>query len=141
MEPTEDPAREQSQPPSASDFAHAARQRWERFAEELRTDVSEFNSREGGADFVLSGENQFRVSNSRSGVELVLTADFDAHIIRYDYQQMNDKTAGVPEGGMLSIRQLPNGPVEFFSADEQLTSEEAREILLEPVLFPPEMAA
>lgn len=126
---------------SGNDFASAAQERWQQFAEELRADVQQFNIQIGGADFSQSSANQFRVTNSRTGLELVITADFEARIIRYSYQQMSDKSAGVPEGGMLSIRQLPSGPVEFFSADEQLTSEETREILLEPVLLPPEMAA
>jgi hypothetical protein len=31
--------------------------------------------------------------------------------------------------------------VEFYSADERLTPEETREVLLQPVLLPPSMAA
>ena len=119
----------------------AARQRWQQLAEELQTDVAEFNSRQGGADFSETSSSQFRVTNLTTGLELVISADFEARIVRYTYQQVNDKSAGVPDGGMLSMRQSQNGAVEFYSADEQLTSEETREILLEPVLFPPEVAA
>lgn len=54
---------------------------------------------------------------------------------------MNNHTAGVPEGGILSIRKSPRGTAEFYTADERLTSEETRQVLLEPVLFPPQMAA
>ena len=132
---------EQSKADQTHDFADAARQRWQQLAEELQTDVSVFNSRQGGADFSQTSVNQFRVSNLTTGLELILTADFFGRIIRYDYQQMNDKSAGVPEGGMLSMRQSRHGEVEFYSADERLTSEETREVLLEPVLFPPEMVA
>ncbi|HEY6253779.1 MAG TPA: hypothetical protein VI685_27805 [Candidatus Angelobacter sp.] len=126
---------------SGNDFANAARQRWRELAEKLQIDVAEFNARHGGADFAETSVSEFRVNNLTTGLQLIITADFDARIIRYNYEQMNDKSAGVPEGGMLSMRQSPAGGVEFYSADEQLTSEETREVLLEPVLFPPEMAA
>jgi hypothetical protein len=72
---------------------------------------------------------------------VTITADFDNRIIRYKYDQLNSKSAGVPEGGMLAMRQSPTGVVELFSADERLTSKSIRKVLLQPVLFPPEMAA
>ena len=122
------------------DFAAAARQCWQKLGEELQADVAEFNSRHRGGDFGQPALNQFRVSNFSTGVELTITADFDSQIIRYDYAQVSDKTAGTPEGGMLSMRRSEPGAVEFYSADERLTAEETRKVLLEPVLFP-EMAA
>lgn len=124
-----------------NDFADAARKRWQQLAEELRADVAEFNSSQRGADFLQVSVNQFRVSNSRTGLQLTITADFDERIVRYAYEQVNDKSAGAPDGGILSMRQSQPGEVEFYSADEQLTAEETREVLLEPVLFPPEIAA
>src|SRR5262249_16319883 len=126
---------EQTKADQTPDFANAARQRWQQLAEELHADVSVFNSRQGGAAFSHTSGNPVRVSNLTTGLELILTADFVGRTIRYDYQQMNDKSAGVPEGGMLSMRQSRDGEVEFYSADERLTSEETREVLLEPVLF------
>ena len=133
--------RQNPNPAARSDFITAAHQRWRQLAEELQIDVAEFNSRQGGADFSENSSSEFRVTNLTTGLELAINADFDERIIRYNYEQINDKSAGVPEGGMLSMRQSQSGAVEFYSADEQLTSEETREILLEPVLFPPEMAA
>lgn len=124
-----------------NDFARAARLRWSALGEELKADVAGFNSRNGSADFSENRENQFSVRNSDTGVQLTITADFADHTIDYDYSQVNDRTAGVPEGGMLSMRQTPLGTVEFYSADEPLTGDEARHVLLEPVLFPPEKAA
>lgn len=118
-----------------NDFANAARQRWQRLAEELQSDVRKFNSRQGGAGFSRASVDQFRVTNLTTGLELIITADFDGRTIRYAYEQVNDKTAGVPEGGMLSMRQSPRQVVEFYSADEQLTPEETREVLLAS-LFP-----
>ena len=128
-------------PEPRKDFAPAAYQRWQQLTQELQADVAEFNSRQGGADFSEVSASKFRVTNLTTGLELVISADFDARVIQYNYEQVNDKSAGGPEGGMLSMCQSPSGAVEFYSADEQLTSEETREILLEPVLFPPEMAA
>jgi hypothetical protein len=123
-------------------FNQAARERWRKLGAELKADVAEFNIRhEGGASFDQSGDTVYRVRNSVSGLELTLYADFDSAVVRYEYEAVNDRTAGVPEGGMLSIRQSRLGAAEFYSADERLTSEETRQVLLEPVLFPPQMAA
>ena len=126
---------------TANDFTRAARERWQCLAEELRSDVREFNFQQGHAGFANIATNQFLVSNSRTGLELIITADFEERIIRYAYEQLNDKTKGVPDGGILSMREAAPGAVEFYSADEQLTSEETRKVLLEAVLFPPEIAA
>ena len=122
-------------------FNEAARQRWRRLGEELQADVKEFNARENDASFTAEGDNLYRVRSAGSGLELVLRADFDNSIVRYEFLAVNDRTAGVPEGGILSIRQSRRGTAEFYSADERLTSEETRQVLLEPVLFPPQRAA
>ena len=122
------------------EFAAKARRRWERLGAELEGDVQEFSRHQSGTGFARDGENTFRVSNSRSGVELALTADFKDRNVRYSYSALNDLTAGAPEGGMLSMREH-GGAVEFYSADERLTSEETRQVLLEPMLFPRQSAA
>jgi hypothetical protein len=122
-------------------FAAAAQERWRKLGEELQADVAEFNTHHSGADLAMDGENPYRVRNSVSGLELMLTADFDDHNVRYEYSAINQRSHGVPEGGMLSMRQSRRGTVEFYSADERLTSEETRQVLLEPMLFPKEQAA
>lgn len=122
-------------------FATAARSRWLELGNELRTDVEEFNKQGTGADLTVEGEDTYRVRNSGTGLELVLKADFDNHSASYDYAAINQRSAGVPEGGMLSMRQSRRGNVEFYSADERLTSEETRQVLLEPLLFPKQPAA
>ncbi len=122
-------------------FAEAARQRWRKLGEELGSDVAEFNARQDGASFNQTSEDQYQVRNARSGLEVVLTADFSAHTIRYDYAAFASKSAGVPEGGILSMRESRRGTVEFYSADERLTPEEMRQVVLEAVLFPPTLAA
>jgi hypothetical protein len=124
-----------------SQFAAAARSRWRELGDELRADVAEFNKPDTGAELAVEGEDTYRVRNSGSGLELVLKADFENHSVRYDYAATNQQSAGVPEGGMLSMRQSRRGDVEFYSADERLTSEETRQVLLEPLLFPKQTAA
>jgi hypothetical protein len=129
------------QPDPERQFAAAARARWLELGDELRADVAEFNKQRSGVDLAVDGEDKYRVRNSGSGLELELTADFDNHSVRYDYTAINQRSAGVPEGGMLSMRQSRRGDVEFYSADERLTSEETRQVLLEPLLFPKQSAA
>src|SRR3977135_4344480 len=129
------------QPDAESQFAAAARSRWLELGEELRADVAEFNNQGSGVELATEGEDRFRVRNANSGLELVLTADFDNHSVRYKYSAISQRSAGVPEGGMLSMRQSRRGAVEFYSADERLTSEETRQVLLEPLLFPKQAAA
>ena len=122
-------------------FRNAAQERWHRLGEELKADVAEFDGLKQQASFAAEGENLYRVRNSASGLELTLSADFDNSIVRYEYSAINNQTAGVPDGGMLSIRNSSRGSAEFYTADERLTSEETRQVLLEPVLFPPQRAA
>jgi hypothetical protein len=126
---------------AGTQFAAAARSRWRALGDELRADVAEFNKQGTGADLAVEGEDTYRVRNSGSGLELVLKADFENHSASYDYTAINQQTAGVPEGGMLSMRQSRRGDVEFYSADERLTSEETRQVLLEPLLFPKQSSA
>ena len=142
----QDPFRQKSQeategqPSQEQQFRAAARARWQRLGEELRSDVEEFNRRQPGAEFFQDDDDSMRVRNSSSGLELTLTADFDNHTVRYGYSALNERSAGVPEGGILSMRLCRGGSVEFYSADERLTSEEARQVLLEPMLFPKKAA-
>ena len=70
---------------------------------------TEFNKQGSGADLATDGEDRYRVQNSSSGLELALTADFDNHTVRYDYSAINQRSAGVPEGGILSMRQSRRG--------------------------------
>jgi hypothetical protein len=124
-----------------SQFAAAAQSRWRELGDELRADVAEFNKQGTGAELSVEGEDTYCVRNSGSGLELVLKADFENHSASYDYTAISQRSAGVPEGGMLSMRQSRRGNVEFYSADERLTSEETRQVFLEPLLFPKQSAA
>ncbi|MBV9072106.1 MAG: hypothetical protein JOZ10_00630 [Acidobacteria bacterium] len=119
-----------------SSFAEAALEHWRRLGEELRTDVDAFNRQKGGAAFSESGEQEYRVSNSGSGLELRIYVDPEDHLAHYEFRRTNDHSAGAPEGGILSMRMGQSG-VEFYSSDQPLTAEEARRLLLDPVLQPP----
>jgi hypothetical protein len=117
-------------------FEDAALQHWQQLGEELRTDVEEFNRKGGSASFSRLSASEYRVNNSRSGLEVRIVADPQDHIARYDFVRTNDHSAGAPEGGIVSMRLGRNG-VEFYSSDQPLTATEARGLFLDPVLRPP----
>ena len=119
---------------AAHTFAQEALRRWQKLEQELRADVAEFNAHREDAIFSRPSDDQFHINNTSSGLGLTITADFDERVVRYDYAPVNSNTAGAPEGGVLSMRQCENGLVEFYSADERLTSEETRNVLLQPLL-------
>jgi len=117
-------------------FEEAALQHWQHLGQELRNDVEDFNRQGGSAAFSQPSADEYRVSNSRSGLEVRIVADPEDHIARYDFFRTNDHSAGAPEGGIVSMRMGRNG-VEFYSSDQPLTALEARGLFLDPVLRPP----
>lgn len=117
-------------------FAQAALQHWQRLGSELKADVEQFNRDGGSASFSHPSANEYRVSNSDSGLEVIVVADPEDHIVRYDFVRTNHQSAGAPEGGILSMRMGKAG-VEFYSSDQPVNAEEARGLLLDPVLNPP----
>jgi len=110
------------------------RRKWRELTQGLEQDVSEYQRVGGNASFQNVTDSQVRVSNARSGVAVVLTADLDANMIHYSYEPESERTA-VPEGGVLSLRSS-NGDVDVYSSDQRLSSDEARRLVLEPLLFP-----
>ena len=116
-------------------FTEAALQHWRQLGEELRSDVNEFNGRGGSALFSQPESLEYRISNSESGLEVRIVADPNGHRAEYDFHRTNDNSAGAPDGGILSMRAGRNG-VEFFSSDQPLTPEQARNVLLDPILHP-----
>ena len=118
-------------------FGDAALRHWELLGDELREDIDQFNQEQGrSASFEQAGPTEYRVRSLDTGLEVRISADTESHIVRYEFSRMNDNSAGAPDGGILSMRLGPNG-VEFFSADEPVTSSEARGLFLDPVLNPP----
>ena len=124
----------------SSQFQKRAQQRWRQLGEELQADVADLNQRGSGASFAQPDAAQYRVTNSASGLELSVVADFEAETVQYLYKPVATLNAGTPEGGILSMRECEGGTVEFYSADRRLTSEETRRVLLEPLLPPAEAA-
>ena len=120
--------------PESPNVKAAERQAWSELVKGLRRDVEEFKKLGGTADLDESGDLQCRVSNSSARTAVRLTADIEAHAIRYVYEPEGGQTA-VPEGGVLSLRQGPRR-YNLYSADQRLSSEEARRLILEPLLFP-----
>lgn len=116
-------------------FQKTAQVTWERLMSEVRADVDEFKRGGGEAQFAQSCALVFRVA--RPPLTLVVVADLAGHNIHYDYQS-EDERAAAPQGGIFSLRLSRYGRADIYSADERLTEEETRRILLEPVLFPQE---
>lgn len=119
-------------------FTQAALEHWHLLGQELGRDVEQFNKKGKSASFSRVSDNEYWVSSSGSGLQVRIVADPQDHIVRYDFIRTNDQSAGAPEGGILSMRLGSNG-VEFYSADQPLTGDQARALLLDPVLNPPAM--
>jgi hypothetical protein len=114
-------------------FAEAALEHWRMLGQELRADVERWNHQGSSASFSQPNSNEYRVSNSQTGLEVRIVADPEDHLANYEFRRTNDQSAGAPEGGILSMRMGRNG-VEFYSSDQPLTASEARSLLLDPVL-------
>lgn len=116
-------------------FEWKASRKWAELMREIEQDTEEFRRHNGKADFKQQSDVQCRISNSEAGVALVLMADMTGHSVHYDYEA-EQKNVAVPEGGFLSLRAV-DSDVAFYSADQLLTTEQARRLVLEPLLFPP----
>jgi hypothetical protein len=107
-------------------------QRWTELMEGLRRDVEEFNRLNGAADFEQISDLQCRVSNAATSVAVNVAVDLDAEIVDYQYEPEKENTP-VPENGILTLRQSGRS-TSLYSADQRLNSEQARRLILEPVL-------
>lgn len=116
-------------------FRSLEEQKWDELVRGFEQDAQEFRRVDGDAVFSSLSDFQCRISNPRSGVAVIVTVDIPAHMVRYEYQAEAENIA-VPEGGVLSLR-TSDGVVSLFSADQRLMVEEARRLVLEPLLFPP----
>jgi len=63
-----------------------------------------------------------------------VNADLAARTISYSYEAQQRNIA-VPEPGLLALREGRNS-VELYSADQRLSPEQARRMILEPLLSP-----
>ncbi len=116
-------------------FDKAAARRWQELTAELRQDVDDFNSEGGSAAMTETSSIAVSIACATTGITLHLSADLPGRVLHYDYS--SDGAAAAPEGGILTLRLSRYRRAELYSADEHLTSEEARRLLLEPVFFPP----
>jgi hypothetical protein len=121
-------------------FEQAELQRWHDLVRDLETDVSEYNRQGGSATLTRDSGTQIRITDRDSALTLTVRADAEGHTIHYDYGSTNARVAS-PQGGIFSIRRSRWGRPELYSADQRIHNEGARRILLEPILFPPEVAA
>ena len=121
---------------STSDNTSQANERdlWSRLLRGLGQDVEEFQRLGGDCGLQQLEELQCRISNQFASVSAVITADLAASTIEYGYESNEGKTA-VPEKGILTLRHS-GGVVDLFSADQRLTPEQARQLILEPLMFP-----
>lgn len=116
-------------------FRSLEKQKWDELVRGFEQDAQDFRRVDGDAVFSSPSDFQCRISSPRSGVAVMVTVDLAAHMVRYEYQAEEENVA-VPEGGVLSLR-TSKGVVSLFSADQRLTVEQARRLVLEPLLFPP----
>jgi hypothetical protein len=107
---------------------------WRRLRDGFRQDREEFERLGGDCDFEQFGELQCRISNPTANIAVLVTADLSARTVEYSYESENEQTA-VPEKGILTMRWSARS-VELYSADQQLTSEQVRRLILEPLLSP-----
>jgi RNase H-fold protein (predicted Holliday junction resolvase) len=122
------------EPNSDASFEMKAEDTWTKLMEGFRQDVEEFQRLNGDAEFKQLSDLSCRISNPRAHVAALVTADMSAQTIQYSYEPEDGDTA-VPEGGVLSLRPSEHW-VEIYSADQRLTSDQARQLILEPLLFP-----
>ena len=125
---------ENSGPSNSKGFEVKAEDAWTKLMEGFRQDVEEFQRLNGDAEFKQLSDLSCRISNPAAHVAVLVTADMEAQTIQYTYEPEDADTA-VPEGGVLSLRPTEHW-VELYSADQRLTSDQARQLILEPLLFP-----
>jgi hypothetical protein len=129
--------REEQNPPETpaeNSLELRAEQRWAHLAAGFKHDVEEFNRHKGNAVFQQISDSKCRISNPAASTAVIVTADLDAQTIEYQYEPEDDNTA-VPEDGILTLRKSDRS-INIYSADQKLNFEQARRLILEPVLFP-----
>jgi hypothetical protein len=68
-------------------------------------------------------------------LQVRVEADLPDRHLRYEFEATRESVPA-PDGGFFSIHISAAGQAELFSADQPLTCEQARRVLLQPVLFP-----
>lgn len=125
----------QPETPAETRFELLVDRAWSELIRGLQSDAEEYRRLGGDVSFSQVSENQWRIANVTAGIAAVLTADPAAHTIQYDYAPERNDVA-VPEGGVFSIRRAGPDEAALYSSDQRVTTEQARRIVLEPLLFP-----
>lgn len=121
-------------------FEKAAAELWRELANQLESDVAEYQRQGGNADFAWVSTDEVRITNHDTDLIAIIRADIEAHAIHYDFSSTKLRVAS-PEGGIFSIHAGRWGRAALYSADQRIHSEGARRMLLEPIMFPPDVAA
>ncbi|HEX6906330.1 MAG TPA: hypothetical protein VF154_06970 [Terriglobales bacterium] len=108
---------------------------WQELRDGLQADVNEYNRWGGAAVFEAPDRQQVAISEPTTGLQVRLQADLPDLHLRYEFQATREDVPA-PEGGFFSIRVSPSSRADLFSADQPLNCEQARRVLLQPVLFP-----
>jgi hypothetical protein len=114
---------------------HAAANLWLELHDSLQADVNEYNRWGRGAIFEALDQEGVAISEPATGLLVRLQADISDRNLHYEFRALREGVPA-PEGGFFSIRISPAGQAELFSADQRLSCEQARRVLLQPVLFP-----
>lgn len=113
----------------------AAANLWLELRDGLQADVNEYNRWGGAAAFDAPSRDQIAVVEPSTGLRVRVEADLPDRHLRYEFQATRSDVPA-PDGGFFSVRISATGQAELFSADQALTCEQARRVLLQPVLFP-----
>jgi len=117
-----------------ADEAATSSSLWEALRSGIERDADEFQRAGGDCDTEQLADFQLRIVNSGAKIAALITADPDAKTIEYSYQPESDDVA-VPEKGIFTIREH-RASEQLYSSDQQISLEQARQMILEPVLFP-----
>jgi hypothetical protein len=109
---------------------------WTDLVDGFRHDVEHSPQLTGAATFELRSDSQCRIASGIAQTDILVTLDLEAHTIEYTYQAEDPNTA-VPEGGVLTLR-AAGSSIDLYSADQKLTTEQVRGLILEPLLSPPQ---
>ena len=120
--------------PPADALQASAAQKWQHLLHGFQHDVDEYVTHGGIADFKQSGNFACRVSNASAKTAVIVSADLEAQTVHYSYLPESSITA-VPEDGVLTLR-TSSGFTEIYSADQRLSAEDARKLILQPLMFP-----
>ncbi len=108
---------------------------WSELIRGLQADAEEYRRLGGDVAIAQVSDNQWRIANVTAGIAAVLTADPGAHTIQYSYAPERNAIA-VPDGGVFSTRRAGPDEAALYSSDQRVSIEQARRIVLEPLLFP-----